>query len=60
VVYIVGIVCTCYHFAHGLFNFTYKWGLTVSARAQLAMTYVSLAVFLAMSAVGLHILFAFK
>ncbi len=59
-IYIVGIVCACYHFAHGLFNFTYKWGITVSARAQQAMTYVSLAIFLAMSAVGLHILFAFK
>ena len=60
VVYIVGILCACYHFAHGLFNFAYKWGITVSLRAQQAMTYVSLAVFLAMSAVGLHILFAFK
>jgi len=60
VIYIVGIVCACYHFAHGLFNFTYKWGITVSARAQQAMTYVSLAIFLAMSAVGLHILFSFK
>ncbi len=59
-IYIVGIVCACYHFAHGLFNFTYKWGITVSARAQQAMTYVSLAIFLAMSAVGLHILFSFK
>jgi len=60
VVYGVGILCACYHFAHGLFNFAYKWGITVSPRAQQAMTYVSLAVFLAMSAVGLNILFAFK
>jgi succinate dehydrogenase / fumarate reductase, cytochrome b subunit len=59
-VYIVGILCACYHFAHGLFNFAYKWGVTVSARSQQAMTYVSLAVFLAMSAVGIHILFSFK
>jgi succinate dehydrogenase / fumarate reductase cytochrome b subunit len=60
VVYIVGILCACYHFAHGLFNFTYKWGITVSARAQQGMTYISLAVFLAMSAVGIQILFSFK
>lgn len=59
-VYTVGILCACYHFAHGLFNVTYKWGITVSARAQQAMTYVSLAIFLAMSAVGLHILFSFR
>jgi len=60
VVYIVGILCACYHFAHGLFNVAYKWGITVSARAQRAMTFVSLAVFVAMSAVGIHILFSFK
>jgi succinate dehydrogenase / fumarate reductase cytochrome b subunit len=60
VVYIVGILCACYHFANGLFNFAYKWGLTVSARAQQGMTYASLALFLAMSAVGIHILFSFK
>ncbi|MBI4736965.1 MAG: succinate dehydrogenase [candidate division NC10 bacterium] len=59
-IYIVGIVCACYHFAHGLFNVAYKWGLTVSAKAQQAMTYASLVVFAAMSAVGIHILFSFK
>ena len=59
-IYIVGILCACYHFAHGLFNFTYKWGITVSAKAQETMTYISLAVFLVMSAVGLQILFSFK
>jgi succinate dehydrogenase / fumarate reductase cytochrome b subunit len=59
-VYTVGILCACYHFAHGLFNFAYRWGITVSARAQQGMTYVSLAVFLALSAVGIQILFAFK
>jgi succinate dehydrogenase / fumarate reductase cytochrome b subunit len=60
VVYIIGILCACHHFAHGLFNFAYKWGITVSAKAQRAMTFVSLAVFVAMSAVGIHILFSFK
>ena len=59
-VYIAGILCACYHFAHGLFNVAYKWGITVSVRAQRAMTVVSLAVFAAMSAVGIHILFSFR
>jgi succinate dehydrogenase / fumarate reductase cytochrome b subunit len=59
-VYIAGVLCACYHFAHGLFNVTYKWGITVGARAQQAMTYVSIAVFLALSAVGIQIVFAFK
>jgi succinate dehydrogenase / fumarate reductase cytochrome b subunit len=59
-VYIGGILCACYHFSHGLFNVAYKWGLTVSARAQQGMTYVSYIVFAAMSAAGIHILFSFK
>jgi succinate dehydrogenase / fumarate reductase, cytochrome b subunit len=59
-VYVVGILCACFHFTHGLFNVAYKWGLTVSAASQRGMTYASLAVFAAMSAVGIQILFAFK
>jgi succinate dehydrogenase / fumarate reductase, cytochrome b subunit len=59
-IYIVGILCACYHFSNGLFNVAYKWGITVGAKAQQTMTYVSLVVFAAMSAVGIHILFSFK
>jgi succinate dehydrogenase / fumarate reductase cytochrome b subunit len=59
-VYVVGILCACYHFTHGLFNVAYKWGLTVSAASQRGMTYVSLTIFAVMSAVGIQILFAFK
>jgi len=59
-VYIVGILSACYHFSHGLFNIAFKWGLTISARAQQGMTYVSYVVFAAMSAMGIHILFSFK
>jgi succinate dehydrogenase / fumarate reductase cytochrome b subunit len=58
--YMLGIVCACYHFSHGLFNIAYKWGLTVSARAQQGMTYVSYVVFATMSAMGIHILLSFK
>lgn len=60
VIYILGILAACYHFANGLFNFAFKWGITVSPHAQRGMTYVSLAVFLFMSAVGIHILFSFR
>lgn len=60
VFYVVGILCACYHFANGLFNFAYTWGITVSARSQERMAAASVVVFLAMSAVGIHILFAFR
>jgi succinate dehydrogenase / fumarate reductase cytochrome b subunit len=60
VIYILGILSACYHFAHGLFNVTYKWGLTVSSWAQQGMIYISYGVFAALSAAGIHILFSFK
>jgi succinate dehydrogenase / fumarate reductase cytochrome b subunit len=59
-IYLTGILAACYHFANGLFNFAFKWGITVSAQAQRGMTYVSLAVFIVMSAVGIHIVFSFR
>jgi succinate dehydrogenase / fumarate reductase cytochrome b subunit len=59
-IYIAGILAACFHFANGLFNFAFKWGITVSAQAQRGMTYVSVAVFFLMSAVGIHILFSFR
>jgi succinate dehydrogenase / fumarate reductase cytochrome b subunit len=58
--YVVGILCACYHFANGLFNVAYKWGITVSARSQERLAAASVVVFLALSAVGIHILFAFR
>jgi succinate dehydrogenase cytochrome b subunit len=60
VLYVAGVLCACYHFANGLFNFAYKWGLTVSARSQGRLAAASVVLFLAMSAVGIHIVFAFR
>jgi succinate dehydrogenase / fumarate reductase cytochrome b subunit len=33
-IYVVGIACAVYHFANGLWNIGYHWGLTVSPRSQ--------------------------
>jgi succinate dehydrogenase / fumarate reductase cytochrome b subunit len=33
-IYVIGISCAVYHFANGLWNVGYHWGLTVSPRAQ--------------------------
>lgn len=60
VIYIIGILCACYHFTNGLFNFAFKWGITVSPKAQQGMTVISLVLFMTMSVVGIHILFSFK
>ncbi len=59
-IYVVGVLCSCYHLANGLFNFATKWGLTVSARSQERLAAASVLIFLAMSAVGIHIVYAFR
>jgi succinate dehydrogenase / fumarate reductase cytochrome b subunit len=33
-IYLVGVVCAVFHFANGLWNLAYHWGLTVSPRSQ--------------------------
>ena len=33
-IYFVGIACAVYHFANGIWNIGYHWGLTVSPKAQ--------------------------
>jgi succinate dehydrogenase / fumarate reductase cytochrome b subunit len=32
--YLIGIAATCYHFANGLTNFCFSWGITTSRRAS--------------------------
>ena len=33
-IYLVGVLCAVFHFANGLWNLAYHWGLTVSPRSQ--------------------------
>ncbi len=58
--YVIGILCTCYHFANGCFNVCTKWGITLSAQAQQRVVGASLALFVALSAIGVHALFSFR
>ncbi|GAA0333642.1 succinate dehydrogenase cytochrome B558 [Bacillus carboniphilus] len=57
--YVVGVVSTIFHFANGLWSFCVSWGLTVTPRSQLIATYVTIAIFIALSYVGISTLFAF-
>lgn len=59
VFYIVGVVSTIFHFANGLWSFAVSWGITVTPRSQLISTYVTIALFLALSYVGVSTIFAF-
>ncbi|MGM9927815.1 MAG: succinate dehydrogenase cytochrome b558 subunit [Bacillus sp. (in: firmicutes)] len=57
--YIVGVVSAIFHFANGLWTFCISWGITVSAKSQRINTYVTMAIFLILSYVGVTALLAF-
>ncbi|MDQ0157354.1 succinate dehydrogenase cytochrome b558 subunit [Robertmurraya andreesenii] len=57
--YIIGVISTIFHFANGLWSFAVSWGITVTPRSQVISTYVTIAIFIALSFVGLRAIFAF-
>jgi succinate dehydrogenase / fumarate reductase, cytochrome b subunit len=57
--YLIGVISTIFHFANGLWSFAVSWGITVSPRSQVISTYVTLAIFLALTFVGVRAIFAF-
>ncbi|MDQ0230969.1 succinate dehydrogenase cytochrome b558 subunit [Metabacillus malikii] len=59
VIYLVGVISTIFHFANGLWSFAVSWGITVTPRSQQISTYVTLAIFVALSIVGVRAIFAF-
>lgn len=57
--YLIGIICTIFHFSNGLWSFCVSWGITVSPRSQRISTYVTLVIFVLLSIVGVQTLLAF-
>ncbi|WP_066311468.1 succinate dehydrogenase cytochrome b558 subunit [Bacillus sp. FJAT-29814] len=57
--YVVGILSAIFHFANGLWSFLVSWGITQSPRSQAISTYVTMAVFVLLSIVGIQTLLAF-
>lgn len=57
--YLIGLIATVFHFSNGLWSFFVSWGITVGPRAQRAMTYVCMVVFVLVSYVGVRAIFAF-
>lgn len=57
--YALGVVLAIFHFTNGLWAFAITWGITVGPRAQQIWTYVCLAVFVLLTAIGLYDLTAF-
>lgn len=58
--YLVGTVAAIYHFANGLFTFCITWGVTVGPKSQRIAGVVSSVAFLAIVALGINALVAFR
>ncbi|RAK21334.1 succinate dehydrogenase subunit C [Anoxybacillus vitaminiphilus] len=57
--YILGVISTVFHFSNGLWSFFVSWGITVTPRSQQISTYVTMAIFVALSIVGIRAILAF-
>jgi succinate dehydrogenase / fumarate reductase, cytochrome b subunit len=58
--YLAGILSATFHLANGVWSFSIVWGLTIGPKAQRRMLYVSAAVFLILSYVGVWGIQAFR
>ena len=57
--YIAGVIAATFHLANGVWSFLVSWGITQSPRSQTIVTYISMAVFLVLSVIGVQALLAF-
>jgi succinate dehydrogenase / fumarate reductase cytochrome b subunit len=58
--YIAGILSATFHLSNGLWSFAVDWGITDSPAAQRRMAFLSAAVFLALSVIGVRSIAAFR
>ena len=58
--YVLGILSATFHLANGLWSFSIVWGITVGPRAQRRMMWVSAAVFVVLSILGIQSIRAFR
>jgi succinate dehydrogenase / fumarate reductase cytochrome b subunit len=58
--YVLGILSATFHLANGIWSFSIVWGLTVGPRAQRRMMWVSAAVFIILSLIGIRSIQAFR
>ncbi len=57
--YIAGVLAATFHLANGVWSFLVSWGITQSPRSQTIVTYISMAIFLVLSVIGVQALLAF-
>lgn len=58
--YMIGIVAAAYHLCNGLYTFLITWGITIGPKSQRVSNVLTNAAFVAVSALGIAALFAFR
>jgi succinate dehydrogenase / fumarate reductase cytochrome b subunit len=59
-VYAVGVLCSVYHLANGIWTFLITWGITIGPRSQRLSGYVCLVIGLALGLLGMGSLITLK
>lgn len=57
--YIVGVLSTVFHLANGLWSFCVSWGITQTPRSQKIVSYATIAIFFAVSYIGIRAIIQF-
>ena len=52
VIYALGILASAYHLAYGVWNFSIRWGITISEEAQLNLRKASVVIFAGLTLIG--------
>src|ERR1700730_15679034 len=58
-VYVIAMICTCWHFAYGLWLFAAKWGITPGDRARRVFGYACAVLGVLLTVIGLASMYAF-
>ena len=58
--YIAGVIAATFHLSNGIWGFLITWGITQSPRSQQIVAYITIAVFLVLSVIGVQALLAFR
>lgn len=58
-VYVIAMICTCWHFAYGLWLFAAKWGITPGDRSRRMFGYACTVLGVALTVIGLASMYAF-
>jgi succinate dehydrogenase / fumarate reductase cytochrome b subunit len=58
--YVLGVVAAAYHLCNGVYTFLITWGITIGPKSQRISSFITNAAFVAVSALGIVAVFAFR